>query len=190
MATPRTLIEKARRELDKPVRVKALRKSMHTNTMDNARLVSEDKPLTDMQKAFAKAIAEGNSIPASMERAGYNEQPSYGYRLVKMPNVKKLIGEYQRAYQEASKLKKEDVMAMLKKAYEVAEQLAEPASMVSAAREIGKLCGFYEPTKVDVSIRDHTQFARLSDQELFAMIEKATREAVDSVEYTALDAPS
>lgn len=115
--------------------------------MAAAALVPADKPLTAMQKQFVKFWAEGDSITAAMHRAGYNEQPSYGYRMAKMPNI---LAEYQRvkqAYEDAAQMTRKKVMDMHLEAYDMAKLMAEPATMVSAAREIGRMCGYYEPVK-------------------------------------------
>lgn len=161
-----------------------------TTTMAAAASVDPDKPLTDKQKAFAKAYAEGNPVPNAMQIAGYNEQPSYGFRLIKMPNVKRAIAKYQEEYARASELSRKDVMNMLKESYEMAKLMTEPATMVSAAREIGKMCGYYEPVKVqvDVAMSGTVKYEQLSDAELFAMIEKAAREA-DEAERALLEGP-
>ncbi len=167
------------REAEKPARVAKLRQGPATTTMAGAAAVSEDKPLTDKQKLFCRYYAEGDTIPNAMQRAGYNEQPSYGYRLVKMPNCRRLIAQYQAEYAQASELSKRDVMDMLKESYEMAKLMSEPATMVSAAREIGRLCGYYEPKKVqlDLTVSGSVKFEQLSDTELFAMIERAAQEA-------------
>lgn len=188
MALARNAVQRTIRETEKSARVAKVRKAPHTSTMDAARAVSEDKPLTDLQRNFAKHISEGNSIPNAMQLAGYNEQPSYGYRLVKMPNVKREIAKYQAQYQEAAHLKKQDVMDMLKESYEMAKLMSEPATMVSAAREIGKLCGFYEPTKVQVNVSHTAQLRQLTDAELFAMVESTSLMALAD-EQEALEAP-
>ena len=39
------------------------------------------------------------------------------------------------------------VMDMLLESYDMAKLMAEPASMVSAAREIEKMCGYYAPVE-------------------------------------------
>lgn len=167
------------REAEKPQRIATVRKARETTTMAAAAAVDPDKPLTEKQKLFVRYMAEGDNIPNAMHRAGYNEQPSYGYRMAKMPNIQRLLARYQEEYRKASELSKRDVMEMLKESYEMAKLMSEPASMVSAAREIGKMCGFYEPKKVqvDVSVSGAVKFEQLSDTELFAMIEKAAREA-------------
>lgn len=188
MPRARNHIERAVREAEKPKRIAQTRQYINTSTMEAAESVDPDKPLTEKQKLFAKYYAEGDSIPNAMQRAGYNEQPSYGYRLVKMPNVKREIAKYQAEYQKAAELSKRDVMDMLKESYEMAKLMNEPSTMVSAAREIGKMCGYYEPTKVQIDVNNTTRvkFEQLSDAELFAMIEKASQE-LEEVEIQALE---
>lgn len=50
--------------------------------------------------------------------------------------------------------------------------------MVAAAREIGKMCGFYEPQKIDIthSLAGKQKVEQLSDDELFKLIEEASDE--------------
>ena len=184
----RNSVQRAIREQEKPARVAKVRESPATTTMAAAAAVSADKPLTDKQKLFAKFHAEGDSIPNAMQRAGYNEQPSYGYRMVKMPNVQREIAKYQEQFRVASEMSKKDVMDMLKESYDMAKLMSEPSSMVSAAREIGKLCGFYEPKKVDINVTvgGRIQYEKLSDADLFRMIEEAAQQAAaaEAVETT------
>lgn len=179
---------------EKPQRLSAVRsKYKFTATMAEAAAVSPDKPLTDKQKLFAKAYAEGNPIPNAMQIAGYNEQVSYGYRMIKMPNIKREVAKYQAEFAKASELSRRDVMDMLKESFDMAKLMSEPSSMVSAAREIGKMCGYYEPRKVqvDVNMSGPVRYEQLTDQELFAMIEKAAREAEEAEnDQLLLDAPN
>lgn len=178
MARVRNTAQQNFREAEKPVRVATVRsKYPETTSMAAAAAVSPDKPLTEKQKLFAKAYVEGDSVPNAMARAGYNEQPAYGYRMIKMPNVQREIARYQAEYQKAAEVSKKDVMDMLKESFDMAKLMAEPSSMVSAAREIGRLCGYYEPKKVEVTLNGIMRYDQMSDAELFAMIEKATQEA-------------
>lgn len=181
MPSARTKAQKKQRDATRPSRVAAVRKAKNTGTMEVAASVDPNKPLTGKQLDFIRAVAEGDSIPNAMARAGYNEQPSYGYRLMKMPNVLKVLAQFQEEYRQAAQLTKQDVMNMLKEAYDDAKRASEPATMVSAAREIGKLCGFYEPTKVTVNINDTSKFSQLTDAELFALIEQTSQ--VAQLEY-------
>ena len=91
----------------------AVRSAVNTSTMAAAALVPVDKPLTTQQREFVKHWAAGDSIPNAMARAGYNDQPSYGYRMAKMPNILALYNEEKRLYEEASQMTRKRVMDML-----------------------------------------------------------------------------
>ena len=156
--------------------IKSVRKAMSTATMAGAAMVPVDKMLTEMQKNFIRGIAEGESVASAMHRAGYNDQPSYGYRILKMPNAQALLSQYQAQYAQASQMTKKKVIDMHLEAYDMAKLMAEPASMVSAAREIGKMCGFYEPKKVEVSLTGGSaqrKFETMSSEELELLIAEA-----------------
>ena len=167
--------------------VKEVRKAINTSTMAAAALVPVDKPLTEMQKKFIKGIAEGESVDTAMKRAGYNDQPSYGYRILKMPNAQALLQQYQREYAQVSQMTKKKVMDMHMEAYEMAKLMAEPATMVSAAREIGKMCGFYEPKKIDININGSTATRRLEQMDSDDL-ERLIKEAESA--QAAMDAAS
>lgn len=167
------------RTADAAARLAALKPPI-TGTVAGAALTSPDKPLTPQQREFCRFRAEGENITTAMSRAGYSvKDVSYGTRMMAMPAIQKQIAIYQEEYRKAAELSKRDVMDMLKESYEMAKLMSEPATMVSAAREIGKMCGYYEPKKVqvDVSVNGSVKFEQLSDTELFAMIDKAAREA-------------
>lgn len=155
----------------------AVRKATNTGTMKAAASVSPDKPLTEKQLLFAREYARGNSVANAMARAGYSTADySLGYRLIKMPNVLKVIDAERRAFEEENAMSRRKVMDMLLESYDMAKLSAEPASMVSAAREIGRLCGYYEPRKVqlDVTVQGSIAMGRLnalSDAELLRLIE-------------------
>jgi phage terminase small subunit len=155
----------------------AVRTAPNTGTMAAAAAVSVDKPLTEKQKEFVKFWAEGDSIPNALARAGYSvADNSLGYRMAKMPNVLALKAKYQAQYEEAAAMTKKKVMDMHLEAFEMAKLMSEPATMVSAAREVGKLCGYYEPQKVqlDVNVNQSLLMGRvnqLSDAELLKIIE-------------------
>ncbi len=155
----------------------ATRVYTNTSTMAAAATVPVDKPLTNQQKLFVKHWASGESIPNAMARAGYNDQPSYGYRMAKMPNILALYNEEKAKYEAAAQMTRQKVMDGLLEAAEMAKLLAEPATMVSAWREVGKMCGYYEPKKVSVDINVtgnvlHQRLNQLSDAELLKIIQE------------------
>lgn len=175
MAMARNSPQRARREAEKPERVRAVRQAINTSSMAAAAAVSPDKPLTEKQKAYAIARARGESVPNAMAAAGYNEQISWGYRLDKMPNVQALIRQEQALYAEAAQVDRKKVIDMHLEAFELARMVAEPSSMVAAAREIGKICGLYEPKKVEINVNGRVQheihrFEAMSDAELLEVL--------------------
>jgi hypothetical protein len=81
---------------------------------------------------------------------------------------------------------------MLKDAFDTAKLMSEPASMVAAAREIGKMAGYYEPQKKIIDINLNTgkgtvaELSRMTDEQLAEMVEKAARALADA-EQLALE---
>lgn len=177
----RTTIQQRHKDMTKAADIASL-KGRETTTMAAAALVPVNKPLTEMQKAFVKHWAEGDTIPNAMQRAGYNEQPSYGYRMAKMPNI---LAEYNRIkakWEEAAQMTRKKVMDMHLEAFDMAKMMAEPATMVSAAREIGRMCGYYEPVKQKVELTVNGQVAvkrmeAMSDEDLLKLVMEGVRQA-------------
>ncbi len=174
MASARTSAQQRNKDAGKQSNIAAL-KGRETTTMAAAALVPVNKPLTDMQKAFVKFWAEGDSIPNAMARAGYNEQPSYGYRMAKMPNILVEFDRIKAKWEDAAQMTRKKVMDMHLEAFDMAKMMAEPASMVSAAREIGRMCGYYEPVKqkIEVSVNGQIAVKRLesmSDEDLLKLV--------------------
>lgn len=147
------------------------------NTADYAvaETIDPNKPLTDKQKAFVRLWAEGESIMSASVRAGYSDGGNMGYRLTKMPNVLVMYHDIKTKYEEAGQMTRQKVMDMMLESYDMARMLSEPASMVAAAREIGKICGYYAPVetriKLDVSGNIvHQKLNSMTDAELLEVI--------------------
>lgn len=154
-----------------------MRAAPNTGTMAAAASVDPDKPLTEKQVLFAKFYAQGDSVPNAMARAGYSTaQYSLGYRMIKMPNVIRVIDAERQKFEEANQMTRKKVMEGLLEGIEMAKLMAEPASMISGWREIGKMCGYYEPRKVQVDVNVagnviHQRINSLSDAELLKIIQ-------------------
>lgn len=141
-----------------------------------AEVIDPDKPLTEKAKLFVDFWAKGDSILSAARRAGYADSGAMAYQLVKMPNVLKLKAEISAKYEEAAQITRKSVMDMHLEAFEMAKMMAEPSTMVAAAREMGKMAGYYAPVehrvKVDVTgnvIID--KMNSLSDAELLKIIQ-------------------
>ncbi len=135
--------------------------------------IDPDKPLTEKAKLFVKFWAQGESVYAAAARAGYGDGATYAYRLIHYPQAKALYAQEKALYEQAAQMSRKKVMDMLVEAYDMAKMTAEPSSMVAAAREIGKMCGYYEPQKIKIehSLADGAaRMDRLSDEELMEVI--------------------
>lgn len=180
MTTPAPKSTMRRAKSSEASRGAAVRVHTNTSTMAAAASVDPDKPLTNQQRLFAQYWAEGDSVLNAMARAGYSStQHSYGYRMQKMPNIRAVYLAEKARYEEASQMSRKKVMDMLMEAYDAAKMTSEPASMVSAAREIGRMCGYYEPIKTTLEISVNGSISvdrlnRLSDEELLKIIEQGT----------------
>ncbi len=156
------------------------RKYVDTSAIPVAELaetIDPNKPLTEKARQFVKYWAQGESVASAAARAGYGDGATYAYRLIHYPQAKALYNEEKRLYEEAAQMTRKKVMDMFIEAYDMAKLMSEPASMVSAAREVGKMCGYYEPTKTQVNVTlngqvNVAQLGRLSDEELLKIIEQ------------------
>lgn len=167
-------------------------RGIDTSTREGAEQIDPNKPLTEKQKLFVKFWAEGDSISSASVRAGYADGGTLAYRMVRMPHILKVYNAEKLAYEEASGHTRKSVMDMLQEGYDMAKLMAEPSSMIAAAREIGKMCGYYAPVetrlKVDVAGNVvHQHFSSMSDAELLKMIAEGTARAAPTP--PALPAP-
>lgn len=150
-----------------------------TTTAAAAARTSPDKPLTEKQRRFALAIAEGDSEIIACRRAGYADN-SYAPRLMAMPAIQRLIARERAAFERDTGMTRQKVLEMFQEAFADAKMLSEPSSMVAAAREIGKMCGYYAPVEQKVSVSVSGQIAmermdRLSDEELLRLITQGSQ---------------
>lgn len=169
---------KTKRGADKGQGLTARARGTDTSNLsaeEMAEVIDPDKPLTEKQRLFVQYWAEGESISAASRRAGYNDSAAIAYRMVKMPNILKLKAEISAKYEEAGQISRKVVMDMHLEAFEMAKLMAEPATMVSAARELGKMAGYYAPVehKVKIDVTGNIIVDKLnsmSDAELLKII--------------------
>jgi phage terminase small subunit len=135
---------------------------------------------TDQQKLFVKEWAAGNSISSSAARAGYTDGAAYAYTvLVKHPDVIAVYEAEKAKYEKQSDMSRQKVMDMLQEAYDMAKLMADPQAMVAAAREVGKMCGYYAPTTKTIKIEGNMvmeKLDRMSDAELLELVHGANEQ--------------
>lgn len=144
----------------------------------NARL------LTTRQTRFIEEyLVDGNGTQAAI-RAGYSASGAYteASRLLRNAEVASAIKTRQEADSARLRLSRERVVTMLLEAFEKAKEQAEPAAMVSAARELGRLMGFYAPARVEATLEvgpaaERQRLEAMSDAELVLLIEQAGNRA-------------
>ena len=110
------------------------------------------------------------------------------YRLAKDPAILKIYHREKEAYAAAVGMTRQKVMEGLLEAVEMAKIQADPTAMIAGWREVGKMCGYYEPVKkqIDVNITGNVVMQRLnklSDAELLKLIETETANALEG-EFT------
>lgn len=138
----------------------------------------EEHSLTPAQLVVVEAIARGETPFAAAKIAGVNHP--YVYTLLKRPYFKAHIAERQAAVAAAADMTRKKVVDGLLDGIAMAKMMAEPASMISGWREIGKMCGFYAPVehkiKLDISGNvTMTRLTEMTDAELLEMIEKGNQ---------------
>lgn len=139
--------------------------------------LSTEGPMTDKQLTFVREWAQGNTILMAATRAGYSQPHVTGYVLAKHPKVLLAYQQEKEKWEKSADMSRKRVMDGLLDSIAMAQMLAEPATMVSGWREIGKLCGYYEPIKIkhEVSVKGKIVTERLnqmSDAELLELIEQ------------------
>ena len=133
--------------------------------------------LTPRQEKFAKQyLLTGNGSEAA-RLAGYSQKTAgqMGYENLKKPEVIDAIRELQAGYAAQLQVTKDDLIAGLFSAIEMGRQQQKPAAIIAGFVQIAKLCGFYEPEKVNLTLnaggkRLSAKFAAMSDDELLAII--------------------
>jgi hypothetical protein len=149
-----------------------------------AETIDPNKPLTEKAKLFVKFWAQGESISSAAIKAGYGDGASYAYRLVHFPQAKALYAEEKRLYEEASQMTRKQVMDGLLDGIDMAKLMADPGNVIAGWREIGKLCGYYEPIKKNINLTVNgsialTKLQGMSDTELLDLLAQRTPELIE-----------
>lgn len=163
----------------------ALRNLPSTN---HPELLNPDRPLTDKQKLFVKHWAAGETIASAALQAGYNEGSSMAYKLARDPAILKLYNEEKRLYAESCQMTRAKVMEGILEGIEMAKMVADPPSVIRGWREVGLMCGYYEPVrkKIEINVTGDVTMKHLnkmSDAELLKIVKgEATDVAFKEVE--------
>jgi hypothetical protein len=133
--------------------------------------------LSDQQRMFVDGIMRGTKQTHSARAAGYRDPATAANRLMRSARVVESIQYLQRGYEKSHQMTRKKVMDGMLEAIEMAKIQAEPATMVTGWREIGRMCGYYAAEKkvIDINItakRAVDKLETLSDAELLEMIDE------------------
>jgi phage terminase small subunit len=150
--------------------------------------VQIDRPLTDQQANFVKNVVwNGMTQSAAARAAGYSETVAKNgivSTLTGNPKIRAAIAKERELFAKANEMTRKKVVDGMKEAIDMARVKADPAVMVAGWREIGRICGFYEPVKhkVEVSVSGKVLVEKLqtmSDEELLRLAEESQDEALE-----------
>lgn len=137
-------------------------------------LRKDDRHLTEMQMMFVRHWAAGETILSASARAGYHDGGTYGYRLAKDPAVIKIYEREKKLYEASCQMTRKKVMDGFLEAAEMARIQADPTALVGAWREVGKMCGYYEPVRkrIDINVNGSVtqKVERMDDETLLKII--------------------
>ena len=135
--------------------------------------------LSGKQAAFAVAYARHHNASRAAREAGYAKGCASvtGTRLLANASVLEHLRTLEALTAVDMGMSRERLLAELQGAAALAKEKREPMAMIAAWREIGKICGFYQPDRVRVAVDlagqgDLAQVERMTDDELLAIIAK------------------
>lgn len=130
--------------------------------------------LTEKQNTYVEARLDGKSKAEAAKVAGYEHLNTT--QIEKSEDVRTALLQARSELSSATQIKRADVIEMFQEAYGMAKLAAEPGNMVAAAREIGKMLGYYEAEKIKVELTMsqmnlQKKFEIMSDDELMEIAE-------------------
>lgn len=131
---------------------------------------------TEKQRVFMKHYGDGETVYTAAKRAAYSGVAD-AYELMKNESFAALAQAQRQKNADAVQMTRERVMNGLIEAAEMAKLMAEPASMVSAWREIGKMSGYYAPIETKIRVEGNItldKMNRLTDAELLEIVKPVT----------------
>lgn len=135
--------------------------------------------LNERQTKFVYLIAKmGMPQRQAVLHAGYNTKypDNLANTMIKNPTIWAAIQSERERFAKDNAMTKKKVLDGLLESVELAKQVADPHALTGAWREIGKMCGFYEPVKhrIDVNVTGNVTMERLktlTDAELLELAE-------------------
>lgn len=131
--------------------------------------------LTDKQAAYAYWRGMGLTPRQSMKRAGYAD---FKWREVELnKTVRACVEEFARQARLKYDIERDDVVAGIREAINIARDQSDPNSMIKGWTEIARITGVEAPERkqVDVNVSgkvEHHQLSQASDKQLLELLGK------------------
>lgn len=121
-------------------------------------------------------LVDGNASAAAV-RAGYSERSArtIAHENMTKPDVQAVLQARQMDVANDLLITRQGVIQGLLEAVDMGREQRNPAAMVSALREIGKILGFYAPESKRVELTAvqtglHGHFVEMNDEQLLALM--------------------
>lgn len=133
--------------------------------------------LTPRQRLFVDEYVLCNNASEAARRAGYSEKTAGAIATenLQKPAIRQAIAALRSDNAARLDLTRQDVLAGILEAIEMARVMADPAAMLAGYRDLARMCGFNEPEvhRVEVSPGASAVVARfvaMTDDELAALV--------------------
>lgn len=149
--------------------------------------------LTELQDKFVdKVVREGLSYTAAAAAIGLKDPDMRGRYLGASKRVKAALQKRKEEFRRDVRVTRIEVVEGMKEAIDLAKLKGDPTAMIAGWREIGKLCGLYEPQKVEIGLSPSGEalirsFSSKSDEELVRIMEGSDVMDVEFVEVVDED---
>lgn len=132
--------------------------------------------LTPKQQKFVDAYVLGGNASEAARVAGYSERTArvIGPENLQKPAVIAALAARQAEYAAELQITKEDVMAGILSAINLARRQENPAAMIQGCNALARICGFFEPERRGIEVSVDAQaigakFLAMTDAELLAL---------------------
>ena len=133
--------------------------------------------LTPRQRLFVDEYVLCNNASEAARRAGYSEKTAGAIATenLQKPAIRQAIEALRSDNAARLDLTRQDVLAGILEAIEMARVMADPAAMLAGYRDLARMCGFNEPEvqRVEASPAASAVVARfvaMTDDELAALV--------------------
>lgn len=132
--------------------------------------------LSPKQQKFIDAFSLSGNITEAAKQAGYSERSArqIGQETLRIPAVQAALATRHAAYAAELQITKDDVIAGVLAAIDMARKQENPAAMIQGCNALAKLLGFYSPEVGRIEMGADTsamkaRMAALSDADLLAI---------------------